>query len=48
MITEQVSDCESSPCVHGQCINTVNGYTCDCDIGYRGENCDGIFIALLF
>lgn len=39
----QVSDigeCVSSPCVHGTCTDQLNSYTCQCQPGYTGTNCD--------
>ncbi|XP_045184508.2 fibropellin-1-like [Mercenaria mercenaria] len=32
--------CSSSPCMHGRCENTVNGFTCNCDPSYTGDTCD--------
>ena len=34
------NDCEPNPCEHGSCNVEVNGYTCDCDVGWEGTNCD--------
>ena len=36
-----VDYCASKPCVHGQCVNGMTGYTCDCDPMYNGQNCSG-------
>lgn len=42
--------CLSDPCQNGgSCINTpgdVNPYLCDCQRGFRGQNCEGILIIL--
>lgn len=35
-----VDECESSPCVHGECEDGNNAYTCLCQPGYTGANCD--------
>ncbi|XP_052708108.1 fibropellin-1-like isoform X2 [Crassostrea angulata] len=42
-ICQRVSDigeCVSSPCVHGTCTDQLNSYTCQCQPGYTGTNCD--------
>ncbi|KAJ9470618.1 Protein TIC 214 [Diplonema papillatum] len=33
-------NCVSGPCVHGTCSSTAESYTCTCDAGFTGENCD--------
>ena len=44
---KDVNDCEQGPCTHGSCTDGVNSYTCACDIGYSGTNCnEGSFIHL--
>ena len=40
-LSEQINECESSPCAHGQCTDHVDSYICDCNPGYQGINCDG-------
>ncbi|XP_078581446.1 uncharacterized protein LOC144864905 isoform X2 [Branchiostoma floridae x Branchiostoma japonicum] len=32
--------CEVSPCVYGTCTDDVMGYTCTCESGWEGFNCD--------
>ena len=35
-----IDDCESSPCQNGgTCIDEVNYYTCICNPGYIGPDC---------
>ena len=35
-----IDECASSPCVNGDCVDEVSGYTCVCPAGYRGVLCD--------
>ena len=35
-----INECGSSPCVYGTCTDNVNSYTCTCDDGYTGTNCE--------
>ena len=43
-----INECSSEPCVYGDCTDAVNDYTCSCDAGYTGKNCDiGKFATLL-
>ena len=35
-----IDECAESPCVHGSCIDGVAEYTCQCDAGFEGINCD--------
>uniref|UniRef100_A0A8W8K3F6 Fibropellin-1 n=1 Tax=Magallana gigas TaxID=29159 RepID=A0A8W8K3F6_MAGGI len=33
-------DCFSSPCIQGTCIDQLRSYTCQCQPGYTGTNCE--------
>jgi hypothetical protein len=35
-----IDDCASAPCQNGDCSDGVNSYSCSCDAGYEGTNCD--------
>lgn len=36
-----IDECGSNPCQHGgQCLDRLNGYTCQCLPGYTGTNCE--------
>lgn len=35
-----IDECESNPCLHGQCNDQINHYLCACDPGWSGTNCD--------
>lgn len=36
-----VNECEDiNPCVHGSCTNNDGGYSCNCESGWTGQNCD--------
>eukprot|EP00494_Astrolonche_serrata_P031046 UN31315 len=39
MCDQNIDDTENS-CINGTCIDGLDGYTCDCDLGYEGETCD--------
>ena len=36
-----IDECRSNPCENGgTCNDAVDMYTCDCDAGYNGDNCE--------
>ena len=36
-----VNECASSPCQNGgTCVLVNNWYSCSCDVGYEGHNCE--------
>ena len=35
-----MNECDSPPCVHGTCENLPGTYSCDCEDGYEGQDCD--------
>ena len=35
-----VNPCVPNPCVNGSCLTTGSGYSCFCNDGYTGTNCD--------
>ena len=35
-----IDECQPVPCVHGNCIDDINSYSCSCEIGYTGDNCE--------
>ncbi|CAH1256478.1 NOTCH2 [Branchiostoma lanceolatum] len=35
-----IDECASSPCVHGTCTDGLAGYTCSCENGWTGIDCD--------
>ncbi|XP_038059591.1 IgGFc-binding protein-like [Patiria miniata] len=40
---QDINECQSNPCVNGECVNGVNLYACNCDIGWAGYNCGEYF-----
>ena len=34
-----INECESSPCLNGECIDGENKYECVCHPGWTGPNC---------
>lgn len=40
MLYADIDECLSNPCVHGDCLDEINGYTCLCYPGFQGTLCD--------
>ena len=36
----ETDECACEPCVHGSCMDQVNGFICTCDEAYSGHTCD--------
>ena len=39
-ISTDIDECATSPCIHGSCEDKINDYTCTCDPGWKGKDCD--------
>lgn len=37
---KDINECQSAPCIHGNCTDHFNMYTCECQPGFTGINCD--------
>ena len=37
---QNIDDCASNPCQHGECVDKVAEYECQCTTGYSGTNCE--------
>ena len=36
----QINPCSPNPCINGKCSVSLNTYTCTCNAGFTGKNCD--------
>ncbi|KAJ8312056.1 hypothetical protein KUTeg_009429 [Tegillarca granosa] len=41
-----IDECQSNPCMDGNCINNVNSYKCLCNPGYNGTHCE--YVGILY
>ena len=37
---EYIHQCDSNPCVHGQCFGGIDSYYCLCEHNWKGKTCD--------
>ena len=35
-----IDECGDDPCLHGECLDGIANYTCNCEPGYDGTNCE--------
>eukprot|EP00494_Astrolonche_serrata_P007219 UN07246 len=40
MCDQNIDDCVGHGCVNGTCVDGLESYTCECDVGYEGDMCD--------
>ena len=49
ILYSDIDDCASSTCQNGgTCVDGVNSYTCNCDVGYAGKNCESGNILIIY
>ena len=39
----EINECESDPCIHGNCTDMINDYSCACFKGYGGTDCEQVW-----
>ena len=40
IVSSDIDECENSPCIHGNCTDEINDYSCQCFDGFMGGNCE--------
>ena len=41
LFSTEIDECAEAPCQHcGVCHDLLDGYGCDCSVGYEGASCD--------
>ena len=41
LLSPDIDECLTKPCQHdGTCTDGINSYTCSCQNGYTGVNCE--------
>lgn len=35
-----IDDCDGALCIHGNCIDEVNSFRCECNTGFKGDYCE--------
>ncbi|XP_072048918.1 uncharacterized protein [Amphiura filiformis] len=40
VLSSDINECDSNPCVNGGCQDGLNQYVCQCNVGWSGTNCD--------
>lgn len=49
LIYADIDECSPNPCSNGGiCKDGINGYTCTCAAGYKGNNCEIGCFSLLY
>ena len=46
-VSTDVDDCAQNPCKHGTCLDQLNDFTCTCESGWEGKQCDQGIISIL-